>query len=135
MKIKNRIIVVEDDRDINALIAYNLRKEGFVVEQVFDGLEAQEKLKTEYFDIVILDIMLPGMNGFDICKDLKDSSNPSRTFVIIVSAKNSSQDRLYAHILGAECYLAKPFSLSHLVNLTKEIRGMLEKELVVVARG
>lgn len=134
-KVRNKIIVIEDDQDINDLVAYNLRKEGFVVEQVFDGTKGHERLKKECFDIVILDIMLPGTSGFDICKELKDSNNPSGSFVIVISAKSRSQDKLYAHILGADCYITKPFNVSQLVNITKEIRSMLEKEFVVVAKG
>ena len=66
-----KVIIVEDDVDISNLIAYNLRKEGFVTEQVFDGLNARQRIKEDVFNIVILDIMLPGINGFEICKEIK----------------------------------------------------------------
>jgi two-component system alkaline phosphatase synthesis response regulator PhoP len=65
-----KIIIVEDDENINSLIAYNLVKEGFNVEQAFDGAKAMQRIKEEIFNIVILDIMLPGVNGFDICKEI-----------------------------------------------------------------
>ena len=131
----NKIIVVEDDKDINTLIAYNLRKNGFLVEQVFDGTQAIEKLKNEHFDIVILDIMLPGMDGFDICKELKGSGGSSRTFVIVVSAKSNPQDKLYAHILGADCYFTKPFNLASLMDVVREINTMRNKEFVVYEKN
>ena len=123
----NKIIVIEDDPNINKLISYNLRKEGFIVEQVFDGDEAVERLGSEYFSIVILDIMLPGINGFDICKEIKENDNSSKSFIIVVSARSSSQDKLYAHILGADCYLSKPFRVGALIDVVKEVQAMKNK--------
>jgi len=132
MKNKTKIIIVEDDKDISTLIAYNLRKEGFYVEQLFDGDKASEKLKNEHFNIAIVDIMLPGLNGFDICREIKSGDDSSfGTFVIVVSAKTSQQDKLYAHIMGADCYFAKPFSVAVLLNAVREIREMQNKEYVV----
>ncbi|MFA5176526.1 MAG: response regulator transcription factor [Candidatus Omnitrophota bacterium] len=131
MKNQAKIIIVEDDKDISTLIAYNLRKEGFLVEQVFDGCGAVERLKKEYFDIAIVDIMLPGINGFDICREIKSENNPSGTFVIVVSAKHTLQDKLYAHIMGADCYFAKPFSVNILLDAVREIRALRDKEFTV----
>ena len=134
MKNSNRVIVIEDDVDINTLISYNLRKEGFLVEQAFDGLTALQKLKAGYFDIVILDIMLPGVDGFDICRDIKGNDTLSKVFVVVVSAKVSPQDKLYAHILGVDCYLTKPFKVATLVDIVKEISTMQNKEFEVTTR-
>ena len=132
MKNQTKIIIVEDDNDINTLIAYNLRKAGFLVEQVFDGYQAAEKLKNEHFNIAIVDIMLPGLNGFDICREIKSGDSSSfGTFVIVISAKASPQDKLYAHIMGADCYFAKPFSVAILLDAVREIRSMQDKEYVV----
>ena len=128
----NKIIVIEDDPNINKLISYNLRKEGFIVEQVFDGDEAVERLGSEYFSIVILDIMLPGINGFDICKEIKENDNSSKSFIIVVSARSSSQDKLYAHILGADCYLSKPFRVGALIDVVKEVQAMQNKVFSVL---
>jgi len=125
------ILIVEDDRDINDLIAYNLRGKGFLVEQVFDGVVAKEKLKGGFFPIVVLDIMLPGIDGFDICRDIKSSISGSRSYVVMISAKGSEQDKLYAHILGADCYLTKPFRVGSLISVVEEIRGFIEKEYTV----
>ncbi|MDD5027096.1 MAG: response regulator, partial [Candidatus Omnitrophica bacterium] len=82
MKNTAKIIIVEDDKDISGLITYNLRKEGFLVEQVFDGYTATDKIRSTHFDIAIVDIMLPGIDGFDICREIKSGDNPSfGTFV------------------------------------------------------
>jgi len=131
MKNSYKIIVIEDDKDINELIVYNLKKEGFFVDQLYDGLKAREKLSSEHFDIVILDIMLPGIDGFDICKEFNDNKDYSKTFFIIVSAKSNSQDKLYAHILGADFYFTKPFNVAELINTVKEISLMQDREFVV----
>ena len=126
-----KIIIVEDDKDINNLMAYNLGKEGFLIEQVFNGVSAMQRIKEEVFNIVILDIMLPGVDGFDICKEIKSDLRYSRSFIVIVSAKGNEQDKLYAHLLGADCYLTKPFSLTVLLNAVKEISAALDKEYSV----
>jgi len=126
-----KIIIIEDDRDINDLIAYNLRKEGFAIEQAFDGLSGRDYLKSGNFNIVILDIMLPGIGGFDICRQIKEDPGNFRTFIIVVSAKCHEQDKLYAHLLGADCYLTKPFSLENLLNAVKEFSSSLGREYLV----
>jgi len=126
-----KIIIVEDDKDINNLIAYNLRKEGFMVEQFFDGASAMQRIKEEVFNIVILDIMLPGIDGFDICKEIKNDLRYSRSFIVVVSAKCHEQDKLYAHLLGADCYLTKPFNLTSLLGAVNQINESLGKEYLV----
>lgn len=135
MKNKNRVIIVEDDKDINALITYNLCKEGYFVDQIFDGQQASGKLKNEKFDIAILDIMLPQKDGFELCREIKSNEFSLRTFVIMISAKFNQQDKLYAHILGADCYITKPFSISTLVNTVNEINEIQNKEFVVKTPG
>jgi DNA-binding response OmpR family regulator len=125
------ILIVEDDKNINDLIAYNLRNKGFLVEQIFDGVIASERLKNALFPIVILDIMLPGIDGFDICRDIKSSVLGGRSYVVMISAKASEQDKLHAHILGADCYLTKPFSVGSLISVIEEISGFIEKEFSV----
>jgi len=132
--ISNRIFVVEDDPDINHLISYNLKKEGFTVESAYEGISASLRLKKEHFDIVILDIMLPGIDGFDICRQVKDSKDGHRTFIIIISARDYSEDKLYAHILGADSYFTKPFEVSRLLSEVKEMTSMLSQELTVKHR-
>lgn len=127
----HRILIVEDDPDINEFMAYSLRKEGFPVRCVYDGTEAKATIERERFDIVILDLMLPGVDGFDICRAIKESPGSERTFVVVVSARASQQDKLYAHILGADCYLTKPFSVKGLVSVIHELSTMLNRNFLV----
>jgi two-component system alkaline phosphatase synthesis response regulator PhoP len=131
---EKKIIIVEDDQDISSLIAYNLTKEGFMVEQVYDGLSARQRIKEEVFDIVILDIMLPGLDGFEICKEIKNDPRYVLSFTIVVSAKCHEQDKLYAHLLGADCYLTKPFNLASLLSAVKEMSANQNREYVVKSR-
>ena len=134
MKNIPRIAIIEDDKDINNLIAYNLRKEGFFVEQIYDGLKAKEVLKEQLFNIVIIDIMLPGADGFELCQTLKHRSDAFGTFIIVISVKNAVEDKLYAHILGANCYFTKPFSLRELIKTAREFAGLVGREYVVSGR-
>ena len=126
-----KVMVVEDDCDISNLIAYTLQKEGFRAEQYFDGESALRRIKEDVFDIFILDIMLPGIDGFDICRDIKESITGHKSYVIMVSAKGSEQDKLYAHILGADCYIAKPFFVKDLISVIDEISALSRKNYTV----
>jgi two-component system, OmpR family, alkaline phosphatase synthesis response regulator PhoP len=116
-----KVMVVEDDRDINELVCYNLRKEGFEAEPVFDGEEARRSLQNDDFDVVILDVMLPGMNGFSICRMIKESPGARKTGVIMLTAKNDIKDRLYGLFLGADYYVTKPFSVEVLMSLALDL--------------
>ncbi|MCK9431845.1 MAG: response regulator [Candidatus Omnitrophica bacterium] len=128
-----KVMVVEDDCDISNLIAYTLQKEGFRAEQYFDGESALRRIKEDVFDIFILDIMLPGPDGFEICKAIKDDPRFSRAFIIMVSAKCREQDRLYAHLLGADYYLTKPFNLASLTGAVREASSFRDREYLVKA--
>ena len=114
-------MVVEDDKDINELVCYNLRKEGFKVDAVFDGEEAYRSLQCADFDVVILDVMLPGANGFSICRSIKESPRVNKPGVIILTAKGEIKDRLYAHFIGADYYITKPFSVEVLISLVEDL--------------
>lgn len=129
-----RVIVVEDDKDINQLIAYHLNKSGYSVESAFDGLEAERKFKSEDFDVAILDIMLPGIDGFSLCKALKEAKDTSKTFVIILTAKAENKDKLYGFLLGADYYLTKPFSIATLMSIIDELSAMRDAAYTVKVR-
>ena len=131
IKKEKRIMVVEDDLGISRLISYNLSKNGFNSECVYDGLEAQEKLAKEVFDVVLLDVMLPGIDGFHICKSIKDNPAAFKTFVVMLTAKAESQDELYGSLVGADYYITKPFSVAKLMEIVKELISMRDKDYFV----
>jgi len=128
---EKRILIVEDDRDINTLISYNLSKNGFNTECAYDGLEAQEKLSREVFDLVVLDIMLPGIDGFHICKSIKENPASFKTLVVILTVKSESQDKIYGNLVGADYYLTKPFSVSDLMRVIEELISLRERKFFV----
>ena len=107
---KSTILVVEDEEDLREIIIYNLDREGYQtigVETGEQGLEQAIALKP---DLMILDLMLPGMNGIDVCKQLKQDKNTQPIPIIIVSAKGEESDIVSGLELGADDYLTKPFS-------------------------
>jgi two-component system alkaline phosphatase synthesis response regulator PhoP len=124
---EKRIMVVEDDKNINRLITYNLIKNGFNPESVYNGLEAQYKLSKEIYDLVILDVMLPDIDGFRICKAIKEDSRAYKTFVIILTAKAEYEDKLYGNLLGADYYFTKPFSVEKLMGTISELIPVMER--------
>jgi DNA-binding response OmpR family regulator len=128
IKKEKRIMVVEDDLGISKLISYNLSKNGFNSECVYYGFEAQEK-----FDVVLLDVMLPGIDGFHICKSIKDNPAAFKTFVVMLTAKAESQDKLYGSLVGADYYITKPFSVAKLMEIVKELISMRDKDYFVDA--
>jgi DNA-binding response OmpR family regulator len=131
LKKEKRILVVEDNKSINKLISYNLARHGFTPESVYDGLEAQNRLSKEIFDIVVLDIMLPGIDGFHICKFIKENPAVFKTFVVMLTARAESQDKIYGNLVGADYYITKPFSVSKLMEVIKELIAIRDKDYFV----
>src|SRR5580765_6421049 len=109
---KKRVLVVEDDLNLSALLRENLLFEGFEVNCVADGNLVLSTAKTFMPDLVVLDIMLPNTNGFELCEALRQHW---QTPVLILTAKNQKADRLRGLHLGADDYVAKPFDLDELL--------------------
>lgn len=108
---KTNILIVEDDEAISNLIKINLNMVGYESRQVFDGLEAFDLLKKEAFDLALMDIMLPGMDGFELMERIKDLNIP----VIFLTAKNGLADKITGLKSGAEDYIIKPFETIELL--------------------
>ena len=122
---KSTILIVEDEEDLREIIIYNLDREGYQtigVETGEQGLEQAIALKP---DLMILDLMLPGMNGIDVCKQLKQDKNTQPIPIIIVSAKGEESDIVSGLELGADDYLTKPFSTRILL---ARIRTVLRRQ-------
>ena len=126
-----RILVVEDDENLNKLISYNLSKSGYKAECVFDGITAKEKLSTDVFDIVILDIMLPGVDGFSICKWIKDDPAAYMPVVVVLTARSEPLDKIYGNQVGVDYYLTKPFSVNDLMEIIREITALKYEEFTI----
>jgi len=110
-----RVLVVDDEPDIAGLVAYHLAKAGYRVSTAADGPEALARARAERPDLVVLDLMLPGRSGLDVLADLRRSDETRQVGVILLTARKEEQDRIKGLSLGADDYLAKPFSPQELV--------------------
>lgn len=108
-----RILLVEDEDQIRKIIKLNLELEGYEVVTTDNGRKALDLIDNQYFDLLILDVMLPEVNGFQICEQVRLRN--SKVGIIIVSAKDTSMDRITGLKLGADDYLTKPFNLEELL--------------------
>ncbi|HEX2187318.1 MAG TPA: response regulator transcription factor [Longimicrobiaceae bacterium] len=109
------ILVVDDEPDISALVAYHLARESYRVRTAADGVEAIRAVETERPDLVVLDLMLPGMSGLDVLGELRRRGETQDVPVILLTARREEQDRIEGLKLGADDYIAKPFSPQELV--------------------
>lgn len=107
------ILLVEDEENLHEALKLNLELEGYEVSSAYDGLSAVKAVQQEYFDLVILDIMLPGMDGLTVLESIRIQHN--EVPILILSAKNSSADRVMGLKKGADDYLTKPFNLEELM--------------------
>lgn len=123
------ILFVDDDGEIRQLMTKFLRQSGFRVTPARDGREMREVLKTAQIDLVVLDLMLPGASGLDLCRELRVSSSIP---VIILTARGDETDRIIGLELGADDYLAKPCSARE---LTARIRAVLRRTIAEPNRG
>ena len=117
-----QILVIEDDLDIGDMLGINLRDEGYTVEIVGNGIEGLARLKAQAYDLLVLDLMLPGLDGLEICRAVRQM--PRYLPIIIVSAKSAEPQRILGLELGADDYLTKPFSLHELI---ARIRALLRR--------
>jgi len=122
---REKILVVDDEEDILELMDYNLAKEGYIVTCVHSGEEALAEVKSEFYDLIILDLMLPGVDGLEVCKMLKNDSETAHIPIIMLTAKGEDTDIIVGLELGADDYITKPFSPKVLI---ARIRAALRRE-------
>ena len=113
---RKKILLVDDEQDILEIISYNLEKEGYEIITAYDGEDALKKALNEQLELIILDIMLPSMDGFEICKRVREKSSVP---IIMVTAKEEEVDKILGLELGADDYITKPFSIRELVARVK----------------
>jgi len=119
--VKEKILVVEDEEDILELIQYNLVKESYKVSCVTSGEDGLKMAQNQNPDLVLLDLMLPGVDGLDVCKNLKGNPSTSKIPVIIISAKGEEADVVTGLEMGADDYMTKPFSPRILLSRIKAV--------------
>ncbi|UWM87541.1 response regulator transcription factor [Streptococcus parauberis] len=123
---KNHVLLVDDEEHILRLLDYHLAKEGYQTELVGDGRSALKLAETEHFDFILLDIMLPQLDGIEVCKRIR--AKGITTPIMMVSAKGDEFDKVLALELGADDYLTKPFSPRELIARVKAILRRTEKD-------
>jgi phosphate regulon transcriptional regulator PhoB len=119
--VRQRVVIIEDEGDIVELVAYNLRKEGFDVQSFGRGREGLENLRHKSADLVLLDILLPDLDGFELCRRLRADERLKAVPVIFLTAKGEEIDRVLGLELGADDYVVKPFSPRELVARVKAV--------------
>ena len=107
-----RILVVDDEDAIVQFVSYNLKKEGYVVDVAYDGDEALDAAREGEYDLVILDVMLPGKDGFEVCRELREVRDVP---VLFLSARDTELDKVVGLEIGGDDYLAKPFGIRELL--------------------
>jgi len=133
---KGKIQIIEDERDIVEMVEYNLKEEGYDVIFSLDGQKGIEQAGKEKPDLIILDLMLPSIDGFEVCKVLKQQQSTAHIPIIILSAKSLETDKVVGLELGADDYVTKPFSPRELIARIKAVlRRHSDKQPSVITRG
>jgi len=120
-RMKAKILAVDDEKDILELLSYNLQKEGFDISTSTNGEDALKRIKTEAYDLLLLDLMLPGIQGLDLCKMLKSSGETASIPIIMLTAKSEELDKVVGLEMGADDYVTKPFSPRELIARVKAV--------------
>lgn len=118
---KGLILIVEDEKDIVKMLDYNLKKEGFKTLSVPNGEDAVESARRGHPDMIILDLMLPGIDGLEVCKTLKSDDKTASIPIIMLTAKSQESDKVVGLELGADDYVTKPFSPRELIARIKAV--------------
>lgn len=111
----SKVFIVEDEPDLRDTLTYNFESEGFTVESFSNGESFLEALEKTIPNLVILDLMLPGISGLDVCRELRSNENHNNIAVVMLTAKSEEIDRIVGFELGADDYVTKPFSVRELI--------------------
>lgn len=124
-----KILVVEDEKAIADILDFNLKKEGYTVVCAYDGEDGREKAMTESPDLILLDVMLPKLDGFEVCKSVRRTSNVP---IIMLTAREEEVDKILGLELGADDYITKPFSMRELM---ARIKANVRRSVTPVAEA
>jgi len=116
---KSKILIVEDEPSLVEVLSYNLQREGYDVSVAKEGREGLRKAQTHLPDLVILDLMLPGLGGLDICRELRASPRTAGVSILMLTAKGEESDQIVGFAVGADDYVTKPFSVKVLLQRIK----------------
>lgn len=120
----SHILIIDDEQDILDLLSYNLKKEGFSILTAKDGISAKEAARKTSPDLIILDLMLPGIDGLELCRFLKKDSKTASIPIIMLTAKGQEMDKVTGLEMGADDYVTKPFSVKE---ITARVKALLRR--------
>lgn len=123
---KQNILIVDDEKHILELLRYNLESNGYIIDEANSGEEAVEKIQAKEYDLIILDIMLPGIDGLEVLRKIRQDIGMKSLPVILLTAKGSEIDKVVGLELGADDYIVKPFGVYELVARVKSVFRRLE---------
>lgn len=118
---EEKILIVDDEEHIRELLKYNMESIGYKCIMTDNGIDASRMVKEQRPDLVLLDLMLPGMDGYEVCKEIRKNNNISSTPIIMITAKGEELDKILGLELGADDYVTKPFSIRELMARVKAV--------------
>ncbi|MBI5199690.1 MAG: response regulator transcription factor [Nitrospirae bacterium] len=121
MEAKRRILIVDDEADLVELVSYNLKREGFIIDTASDGESALKKIKREGYNLLVLDLMLPGLQGLELCRIIRNDPKTVGLPIIMLTAKGEEVDKILGLEIGADDYITKPFSPRELIARVKAV--------------
>lgn len=122
------VLIIEDEKDLAELLAFNLEKEGFAATCVYDGKLGLERAGADLPDLILLDLMLPGLLGTEVCKALRKDQRTAHIPIIMITAKGDEIDRVVGFEVGADDYIVKPFSMREVALRVKAVMRRFEPE-------
>src|SRR5438876_670026 len=123
---KTRILIIEDERQLTEVLSYNLQREGYEVSVSHDGQEGLRKAQAMLPDLILLDLMLPVMNGLDVCRELRSGERTKEIPIIILTAKAEETDQVVGFSMGADDYVTKPFSVKVLLQRIRALQRRID---------
>lgn len=136
---KKRILIVEDDHALSDILVYNLEQVGYAVSVARDGLEALRQAHVAPYDLILLDVMLPELDGIEVCRRLRSSAGTRDVLILMLTAKSQELDQLVGFSVGADDYVTKPFSVNVLLQRIKALlrrqEGQSDERDVIVSQG
>jgi len=121
MEDKKRILVVEDEDDNQMFVVKSLEKEGYDVMGVFNGEDALKRFVEEEFDLIILDVLLPGIDGWEVLRRIRSEAKGKKMPIIMLTVKDSSRDKLEGYMMGADYYIGKPFAFNIFLQIVTDL--------------
>ena len=123
-----KILIIEDERALNQVLTYNLQREGYETLVAYDGQEGLRKAQTLLPDLVLLDLMLPVVDGLDVCRRLRSGEQTRKIPILMLTAKGEETDQLVGFSLGADDYVTKPFSVKVLLQRIKAVQRRFQTD-------